>query len=175
MFYVNNPKLSSDPHLSTSTDGSLKDDDSTTTPPRQLFKSFKVLEASISKIEDLEGRLKDAELRLDVIDFYGPNPPSDDEGEYDEDLWNDRSADLEAQLEKLRPEHVDRMLDVVHWAVKAETGKFLPPEILAMVHGYLSLEDDEDDFGDCDSTDSEIYNGKGRFGTEDEDESDGSE
>lgn len=72
---------------------------------------------------------------------------------------------------------IHRSLNAIHcsWAVKAETGKFLPPEILAMVHGYLSLEDDEDDFGDCDSTDSEIYNGKGRFGTKDEDESDGSE
>ena len=55
------------------------------------------------------------------------------------------------------------------WAAKAVTGKFLPPEILAMVHGYISLEDDEEDFRDCD-TDSEIYKERGRFDVDDEDE-----
>lgn len=42
-----------------------------------------------------------------------------------------------------------------------------------MVHGYISLEDDEEDF-DCD-TDSEIYKERGRFGVDDEDEGDASD
>ena len=65
------------------------------------------------------------------------------------------------------------MLVLCSWAAKAATGKFLPPEILAMVHGYISLEDDEEDL-DCD-TDSEIYKERGRFGVDDEDEGDASD
>lgn len=88
MSCINTPELSSKPHLSESTDGSLKDDDPTTTL-RQHAKSFILLEASIKKIEDLERQREDADERLDVIDFYDLNPPSDDdEREYDEGLWS---------------------------------------------------------------------------------------
>lgn len=38
-----------------------------------------------------------------------------------------------------------------------------------MVHGYISLDEDEEDIRDCD-TDSEIYNGSGRFGIEEDDD-----
>lgn len=110
---VNNPMLSSNPHPSTSTDGTLKDDESTTTL-HQLAKSFILLEASIKKIEDLECQLEDADGHLDVIDSYDVNPPSDDdEGEYDEERWDRIKENLEVQLEKLKPERADRMLDFV--------------------------------------------------------------
>lgn len=108
-----NMSLSCNPHPSTSTDGTLKDDGSTTTL-HQLAKSFILLEASIKKIDDLECQLEDANGRLDVIDFYDQNPPSDDdEGEYDEERWDRIKEDLEVQLEKLKLERADRMLDLV--------------------------------------------------------------
>lgn len=64
-------------------------------------------------------------------------------------------------------------MEFISWAVKAKTGRFPPAEILAMVYGYISVEDGHD-LDDCD-TDSEIYNGRGRFGIEEEVEHGGSD
>ncbi|MCJ1426439.1 hypothetical protein MMC29_004342 [Sticta canariensis] len=127
-------------------------------------------------IEQLEWQLENAEEHLDIIDGYGGNAPSDDEeGWYDAERWERVQTELRARLDgKWKVERSARMRDVVHWAAKAVTGKFLPPEILAMVHGYISLEDDEEDFRDCD-TDSEIYKERGKFGVDDEDKCDASD
>ncbi|MCJ1469823.1 hypothetical protein MMC07_008465 [Pseudocyphellaria aurata] len=140
----------------------------TTTTQQQLAKSFILLEALMTKIENLEDRIESAENMLAAIDAYDGNRSSseDEDGE----VWDARISSLEARVEALKPRRADRMLDVVSWAVKAKTGRFLPAEILAMVYGYISVEDEDD----CD-TDSEIYNGRGRFGIEDEDEDDESD
>lgn len=56
------------------------------------------------------------------------------------------------------------------WAAKVETGKFLPAEILAIVHGYISLDDDDEEDLRESNIIGEIYDGSGRFGVDSEDE-----
>ena len=104
---------SSNPHSSNATDGSFRDSDPTTAH-YQLAKSFILLGALIKKIENVESRVEDTDERIDVSDFYGPNPPSDDdEGQYDLESLDRLKTELEKQLGKLKPERVERMLDVV--------------------------------------------------------------